>query len=170
MFLGRRLCHPQGVVITAWAISTGDVEVTTYLDRYLQGECIEVWDELVALGSAVYDDGSPVAMDALAVARETMRRGRHNIVLLLRRLYEVGYRFGYSWCSADAREFFERELVPPPPIDEPDPDIAVQLDTLDATIGPLPLSLRAWYEQIGAVNFVGAYPVDDPTDPEGFAH
>jgi len=144
--------------------------VTTYLDRYLQGECIEVWDELVALGSAVYDDGSPVAMDALAVARETMRRARHNIVLLLRRLYEVGYRFGYSWCSADAREFFERELVPPPPIDEPDPDIAVQLDTLEATIGPLPLSLRAWYEQIGAVNFVGAYPVDDPTDPEGFAH
>jgi hypothetical protein len=60
--------------------------------------------------------------------------------------------------------------MPPPPIDEPDPDISEELDRLEATVGPLPLSLRTWYEQIGTVNFVGAYPVDDPTDPEGFAH
>lgn len=32
----------------------------------------------------------------------------------------------------------------------------------------MPLSLRTWYEQVGAVNFVGLYPVQDATDPDGF--
>src|SRR6185312_11003421 len=126
--------------------------------------------ELVALGPAVHDANSSVAEEAQAVAQETMRRARYNIELLIRRLHEVGYRFGYCWCTADERAFLERELAPPPPFAEPDPDIGVQLDTFESAIGPLPLSVRAWYEQIGAVNFVGAYPVEDPTDPEGFAH
>jgi hypothetical protein len=80
--------------------------VASYLDRYLRGECIEVWEELVGLGLAVHNTGSAVAVDALAVARETIGRARYNIVLLLRRLHEVGYRFGYSWCSVEAQAFF----------------------------------------------------------------
>jgi hypothetical protein len=144
---------------------------STYLDRYLRGDYVEVWEELVALGADVCDVSSPVAADALAVARETMRRARYNIVLLLRRLYEVGYRFGYSWCTEDAQAFLARELTPPPPIEEAGPDIILQMDALEEAIGgPLPLSLRAWYEQVGTVNFVGTYPVDDPRDPEGFTH
>lgn len=44
------------------------------LDRYLHGECQPVWDELVGLGAAVREE--PLYSDALAVARETMRRVR----------------------------------------------------------------------------------------------
>jgi hypothetical protein len=44
----------------------------SYLERYLTGEHEQVWAELVALGAAVRDE--PLYSDALAVARETMRR------------------------------------------------------------------------------------------------
>src|SRR5262249_5480410 len=62
-----------------------------FLERYQAGERVEVWDDLVALGEGVrhklYHD------DAIAVANETMRRARHNVELLIRRLVEIGYRF-----------------------------------------------------------------------------
>ncbi|HTS27749.1 MAG TPA: hypothetical protein VMH81_17865 [Bryobacteraceae bacterium] len=63
----------------------------TYIDRYLAGERIEVWNELVALGEAVRR--KPVQADAIAVAKETMRRARHNIEALITRLSSMGYRF-----------------------------------------------------------------------------
>jgi hypothetical protein len=69
----------------------------TYLDRYLRGEHEQVWDELVALGAAVREE--PLYSDALAVARETMRRARHNIETLIPRLVRVGYLFGYGWLQ-----------------------------------------------------------------------
>lgn len=56
----------------------------TYLERYVSGEYEQVWDELVTLGAAVRQD--PVYTDALAVARETMRRARANIDRLIPRL------------------------------------------------------------------------------------
>ncbi|WIG59077.1 MAG: hypothetical protein OJF49_001824 [Ktedonobacterales bacterium] len=142
--------------------------MTDYLRRYLAGEHERVWDDLLALGERVREE--PVYTDACAVADETMRRAKHNIVLIIQRLLEVGYRFGYSWCSQSEQSFLERELDPPPPFTEPDPDIILQLDDLEEKVGILPLSLRAWYEHVGSVNLVGMYPVDDPSDPEGFAH
>ncbi|MGZ3680588.1 MAG: hypothetical protein ACXWQR_18935 [Ktedonobacterales bacterium] len=66
----------------------------TFLERYVAGEHEQVWAELVALGAAVRQE--PLHADALAVARETMRRARQNVLLLIRRLREVGYRFGYA--------------------------------------------------------------------------
>jgi hypothetical protein len=63
----------------------------TFLDRYLAGDRVGVWKELVALGEAV--GGEPVHSDAIAVAEETMRRARHNIESLITRLAAMGYRF-----------------------------------------------------------------------------
>jgi len=37
-------------------------------------------------------------------------------------------------------------------------DMRAHIDELDAIAGPLPLSLRAWYTEVGAVNFYGSYP------------
>src|SRR5271170_6231924 len=63
----------------------------TYLERYLNGECAEVWAHLVALGNKVRE--KPVLLDAEAVADETMRRARRNLGTLIPRLAAVGYRF-----------------------------------------------------------------------------
>lgn len=77
---------------------------TTYLERYLAGEHKQVWDELTALGAAVRAE--PLYSDALAVARETMRRVRQNLELLVPRLVAVGYQFGYGWIQPPADEAF----------------------------------------------------------------
>lgn len=139
--------------------------MTTFLERYLAGSYREVWTELTALGASVRQE--PVASDALAVARETMRRTRRNIEQLIERLRALGYQFGYEWWDPDAQ--FMLEVDPPPPIyAPPQSDARVQLAALEVRVGLIPLSLRAWYEYVGAVNLVGMYPVEDSTDPEGF--
>src|SRR5947209_6412431 len=70
-----------------------------YLERYRAGEHEAVWKELNALGPGVFE--APVHEDALAVARETMRRARHNVELLIERLAARGYRFADSVSAAE---------------------------------------------------------------------
>lgn len=112
--------------------------MTGYLDRYLAGEREAVWAELTALGSAIQDE--PLAVDAQAVARETMRRARTNVELLVGRLTALGYRF------------LSDPHVPPG-----DESLAA-LRELETQYGLLPLSLRTWHEVVGAVDFMGVYP------------
>jgi hypothetical protein len=80
----------------------------TYLERYLSGEFEQVWAELEALGEAVRDE--PLYSDALAVARETMRRVRQNLEMLIPRLVAGGYQFGYGWIQPPADEPFGWQL------------------------------------------------------------
>lgn len=135
-----------------------------YLDRYLSGECQPVWDELVGLGAAVREE--PLYGDALAVARETMRRARANIETLIPRLHELGYEFGYSWAvrrgALPAEEAQEWERYEPP-FSPPQADVAQVVEEIERRAGalPLPLSLRAFYEVVGSVNFVGAHATWD---------
>jgi len=63
----------------------------TYLERYLNGECVEVWADLVRLGAKVRQKS--VLPDMEAVASETMNRARRNLEILIPRLAAVGYRF-----------------------------------------------------------------------------
>jgi hypothetical protein len=137
-----------------------------------------VWDELRALGPIPRD--TPLRAEALEVARETMRRVRLNILTLIERLQTFGYVFGYENRDPrfvtritpellDQAPPFLRETMRRPPVyHEPLADIRTLVERLDAELGPLPLSLYAWYETIGAVNFVGSFPVADPLDPEDF--
>jgi hypothetical protein len=76
----------------------------TFLERRLAGEYEQVWAELQALGEAVREE--PLYGDALAVARETMRRVRENLEMLIPRLVAVGYQFGYGWVQPPADEPF----------------------------------------------------------------
>ena len=62
--------------------------MASVLERYVQGECEQVWDELVAPGDQV--QAEPLHADALAVARETMRRARANSETLIPRLQRLG--------------------------------------------------------------------------------
>src|SRR5690348_14284279 len=120
----------------------------TYLDRYLAGEYEQVWAELVALGPAVRTE--PVYADARAVAHETMCRVRHNIETLIPRLREIGYQLGYDGIPVSDEE--RRHLAPV--FAPPAPQVADTMVRLESQIGPLPLSLRAFYEMVGAVNLI----------------
>jgi hypothetical protein len=112
----------------------------TYLERYLQGEHLAVWAELVGLGPTIRKE--PLYTDALAVAREMMTRARHNVSLLVERLKTIGYRFVESdrvWVLPDAKHLSA-------------------LNALEQRFGPFPLSIRMWCEIVGSVNFMGTHP------------
>jgi hypothetical protein len=108
-------------------------------DRYVAGEHEKVWNELVAFGPAVRAD--PQAADALAVAYETMRRVAANVREITTRLRALGYR------SASPR-----------PHQPPDPRARKQVARLERAVGGIPLALRAFYEMVGAVDWVGEHP------------
>ncbi len=127
------------------------------LERYRQGDCERVWEELYALGPAVRR--GDLYPDAEAVAMETMRRVCHNIELLIPRLEELGYEFGYAWMeeenpTADATWIAEQpaRFTPPPSA------ISEQIQRFEEQAGLMPLSLRAFYREVGGVNFVGRHP------------
>src|SRR5579859_7270575 len=98
--------------------------MVSYLERYLQGECIQVWAELVALGEHVREE--PVYADAWAVACETMRRVRQNIEGVIPRLRARGYVFVHDQLSngrgllAQERDWIQGN---PPVHTEPPSDI-----------------------------------------------
>lgn len=154
-----------------------------YLERYLAGEYEQVWAELQTLGAAVREE--PVYADALAVARETMRRARANIETLIERLLALGYQFGYKGRDPELAlhlriltddisdwpaviRLNQEARRPPPTFASPSPETPETLEELQRQYGLFPLSLVAWYETVGAVNLVGSFPVADPLDPEGF--
>lgn len=111
-----------------------------YLERYRRGECEEVWAELLALGGQVRD--RPLYLEAQSVAHETMTRARANIELLVPRLTSLGYEFAHP----------DRVFVPA------DEETRRFVTDVERHAGPLPLSLRAWCEVVGEVNFMGRHP------------
>lgn len=127
----------------------------TFYERYLQGEHGAVWEELSALGEAVrWEDIYP---DAEAVARETMRRVRHNIEVLIPRLEECGYQFGYGWMEEwpdSDREWMAGQSARFRP---PSENILSTIENFENTVGALLFSLRVFYLEIGEVNLVGTH-------------
>jgi hypothetical protein len=109
------------------------------MERYRDGQRRQVWTEMTSLGADLRSDGASRA-EAASVARETMRRARANVERLVERLRSSGY------------EFESTPLIDPPP------DVASKLDELEAEVGLFPLSLRAWFEEVGQVNLNGAHP------------
>jgi hypothetical protein len=137
----------------------------TYLSRYLAGEHRQVWAELQALGPGVRRD--PVLPDARAVAEETMRRVRRNLEVLGARLRELGYDFA-SYPDGAPRGFVTA------PLGAPTAASARESEVLNAGIGPIPLSLEAFWSVVGSVDFIGRHPwwpeMSDPLvvgSPEG---
>jgi hypothetical protein len=112
----------------------------SYLERYRQGEFEQVWSELLGLGDKVRK--KPLHAEALSVAKETMTRARANIEMLVPRLQKLGYQFAHP----------ERVFVPA------DKEFRRHVVDMEKRGGPLPLSLRAWCEVVGEVNFMGSHP------------
>jgi hypothetical protein len=106
------------------------------LDRYLAGEHEAVWRDLLALDTAVRED--PHAADALAVAYETMSRVEANVRTVSERLTRLGF------TKSDGN------LHAPP-----NGQVDTRIRQLEKAAGTLPISLRAFYEIVGSVDWMG---------------
>ena len=114
--------------------------MASYLKRYRQGECEQVWAELLALGGRVREPG--LYAEAQSVAHETMTRARANVEMLVPRLTSLGYQFAHpNGVFVPSDEEFRRRVA-----------------DVERRAGPLPLSLRAWCDVVGEVNFMGSHP------------
>lgn len=133
--------------------------MASFLSRHLDGEHEQVWAELLALGERVREE--PLYSDALAVARETMRRVRYNIKLLIPRLETIGYhfyRYGvdiYQDFTLEGSEEAHREM---PIFAHPAEDVDDLIAVIESKGGILPFSVRAFYKVVGTVNLVGKHP------------
>ena len=108
-----------------------------YLNRYQAGEHEQVWDELMSFGTM--DSTKVDYQQAVAVAHETMSRARHNIDSIVVKLNKDHYR-------------------PKPKHTLPGIKVAEEIKRMEAIVGPLPLSLRLWYELVGEVDLGGSHP------------
>src|SRR6185436_15886319 len=101
------------------------------LERYEGGDHLAVYAELVK---------NPGHAEAEAVARSLMKRVRKNLETLATRWRERGFTLRNPIGNAGSQ--------------------AEALAALGETIGPLPPTLRAFYEEIGWVDFVEEPPDD----------
>lgn len=132
-------------------------------DRYLAGEHEQVWKELIALGEKVRSEAH--AVDALAVAYETMHRVEQNVRTLAFRLRDLGYNFVYPGSSGGL--FGLRKPKAHEPIVAPPADVTKKIAELEEQVaGPIPLSLRAFLEVVGEVNLNGDHPTIAPKDSD----
>lgn len=138
--------------------------MAVFYERYRQGFYQEVYDLLMAQGDSVHDQA--IYEDALAVAREMMKRVRHNLEeLLIPRLKQIGYRFGDgSWDHADNLSEEELRLIQleEPAFLVPAADTAEIIAVLEQLAGNIPLTLKCWYEEVGTVNLIGAFLSSSP--------
>ena len=118
-----------------------EIDPGTLVSRYQNGEHETVWRDLVSLGAAVREPR--YADPANTVARETMRRARHNVKLLLRRLRELAY------------EFYQEDSEPYRPPTREEEDALAQAEQGELWI---PLSVATWIREVGWVDFVGSHP------------
>lgn len=120
-----------------------------YLERYKNGHYEQAWDDLLALGPSVRDE--PHWSGALQLAAETMARVRRNCETLIGRLKGLGYDF--TRYPDGSRRHGNMPPYTPPSDDMRD----AQLE-LEEVAGPLPLSLAAFWNIVGAVDLVGMHP------------
>ncbi|KAF3889286.1 MULTISPECIES: hypothetical protein [Nostocales] len=112
----------------------------TFFYRYLAGDRESVWKELQALGEIVEPS---LKADALAVARETMRRAKLNLEIIVHRLKKLGFEFSQP----------EQVIVPV------QSQTLQLLDDVEQQWGTLPFSVRAWYECIHSVELFASKPI-----------
>ncbi|TCV78145.1 hypothetical protein [Sulfurirhabdus autotrophica] len=129
-----------------------------YFDRYMRGEYEAVWAELTNLGAKAQQ--AEVFDDVRAVALETMRRVRENINTIVDRLAGHGYRFDQYPDGSPIPYSFG-------PIVQPSGELVAQVNEFENLAGAIPLSLRIFWETVGAVSLMGRVPEGWPsyTDP-----
>lgn len=128
-----------------------------YLERYRNGEYEQVWRELQDLGANVRDE--PYFTQAQEVAAETMQRVRRNCERIISRLQGLGYIFG-TFPDGTRRSYRAA------PLTLPSKRMQATCQELESEAGTLPLSLVAFWREVGAVDLVGMHPSwPDGLDP-----
>ena len=120
-----------------------------YMERYQNGEFESVWNELQALGAGVRQE--PALSLARQVAAETMRRVRRDCELLVSRLQSIKYTLG---IYPDGSEGYYSEG----PLVKPSKNLQKDLHYLQERFGRIPLSLEAFWQEVGSVDLVGMGP------------
>lgn len=126
----------------------GGLGIFTLVDRYEKGQYVESWVDALCLGDLRGE--LEVADEVQHLVTETMRRVRSNLETLVDGLAALGWQFAVT-----------------DPLSDPPPDIASELDRVEAKCGPLPLALKGFAEVVGSVDLVGTLsgwdePVPDP--------
>ena len=128
-----------------------------YLERYQDDEYEQVWNELQSLGARVRNES--YLTQAQDVATETMRRVRRNCERIVSRLHKLGYVFG-TFPDGTRRSYSVA------PLTLPSAQMRADQEELESEAGPLPLSLTAFWEEVGAIDLVGMHPYwPDGLDP-----
>jgi hypothetical protein len=128
-----------------------------YLERYQNGEYEQVWNDLKNLGADVRNE--PHYTQAQAVATETMHRVRRNCERIISRLQTLGYVFG-TYPDGTRRSYTVD------PLTLPSDEMRADCNELESEAGPLPLSLTAFWQEVGAIDLVGMHPSwPDGLDP-----
>jgi hypothetical protein len=127
--------------------------MSSWVERYVGGQHESVWAEVVGLGPRASDPD--FAADVNALARETMQRALRNVEALTSLLPSIGWRFHFRMSG--------------PPSDycvhaRPGPDVQEKIAALETLCGPLPASIRAWWEVVGTVSFMRE-PPDEHEEP-----
>jgi hypothetical protein len=120
-----------------------------YLERYQNGEYEQVWNEFQDLEAQIRKE--PYYSQAQEVAAETMRRVRRNCERIISRLHNLGYVFG-TFPDGTRRSYRAEPLSPP------SNQMQSDYEELEGEAGPLPLSLTAFWREVGAVDLVGMHP------------
>jgi hypothetical protein len=114
------------------------------LARYLRGECDAVWNDLRSYEAL----GGDLLEEARAVANETMKRVARGADMLCERLTALGWKPLYG------------ELRTRPQAE--DQEVMRRIEQV--TEAALPVSLRAFWEVVGGINFVWDYNSGDTPD------
>ncbi len=134
----------------------------TYLEQYrgAGGFPERVWAAIYSQGEL--EEGTSRWEDASAVAREAMLRARQNIASIVDFLQQQRYFFFGMPPNEDGSR--GEPWLPP------GPNTPEQLRRLAELVGPLPLSLRAWWETVGSVTLQGAFEDEygDGEDPKAW--
>ncbi len=113
------------------------------LQRYLNGECEAVWQEMA--------QGSASPEEVKAITREAMERVLRNAERLVERLRKIGYVFdAYSDGEPILRDW---NLLTPPPA-----SVEADLEFLRRSVGSLPLALTEFWLIVGQIDLMGHHP------------
>ena len=131
-----------------------------YLDKYLKGHTVEVYNDLIKLGEKDYNEILPEAEKVFA---ELFRRVRYNLEIIYAELEQIGYKF-----RQNPKYDFEKPLVSPVFGGEPslaaarsaegsEDDLLQKMAKLESKKIHMPLSLQFFYKYVGACNFSWDY-------------
>lgn len=119
-----------------------------YVERYQNGEYEQVWKDLQKLGEMASKE--PYYPQAREVAIETMRRVRRNCERIISRLQKLDYNFG-TYPDGTRRPYVVE------PLTLPSTQMQADCDELEHEVGPLPLSLKVFWQEVGAIDLVGMH-------------